>query len=197
MRTLTRRAAFGSASAALLAGCASTVTQTSAQSGIQTAINDANLIIGSTTPAPGTGLEGAYAQFKIANPTAIPAVVDMQVQEAFAEAPSYLAALQQAANASTTAIGANLSGVMSSASQVLNLVEPYIAKLVGAGANPVTLVAMLAFQAAATLIQNMQPVVAQISPIKVGAPKVAPIFVNPDLTPAVARTRLVLGTRAA
>lgn len=184
MNRLTRRAIFGAVSAAALAACGLTGPN------VQQAISDADIIIGSSAPAPGTGLAGAYTTFVAANPGVVPTNVDAQVQSALSAAPGYLNALAVGAAAAVNA--SNLSGVMGVASQILNLIAPYVAALVGS-TSPVTATALLIFKAATTLLPFVQAVIAQLAPIQAaGAPAVPAVFVDPSMTVGQARGLLAL-----
>lgn len=192
MNRLTRRALFGRASFAVVTlavfGCSG-----SAQANVQQAIADAGMIIGSPTPPPGTGLEGAYAALKVLYPTLISQSLDAQIQAAFAQAPTYLTALSGAAAAAGTTAASNLAGIVSIGTQVLNLMGPVITPtiLAAAGSNPAVAAVILAFQAATILMPFVQGVIAQIIPSQATtAVSVPAVFIKPGMTADQARAIL-------
>jgi hypothetical protein len=192
LNRFSRRALFGRATFAIvtlaLFGCSG-----SAQANVQQAITDAGLIIGSPTPTPGTGLEGAYAALKVQYPTLVPASVDQQIQSAFAQAPIFLTALSAGAAAVTSTAASNLSGIISIGTQVLNLLGPVITPtiLAAASGNPLVAAVILAFQAATVLLPFIQGVVSQIAPSQATtAISVPATFVKPGMTADQARAIL-------
>jgi hypothetical protein len=182
------RTATAAAVALVLFGCSG-----SAQANIQQAITDAGLIIGSPTPAPGTGLEGAYAELKVLYPTLVPASIDAQIQAAFAQAPIFLTALSADAATVTSTAASNLAGIISIGTQVLNLMGPVITPtiLAAASGNPLVAAVVLAFQAATVLLPFVQGVVSSIAPSQaVTAISVPAVFVKTGMTADQARAIL-------
>lgn len=188
MNRLTRRALLGKGSAGIVLLALLTRCGVISQADIQQAITDAGLVIGSTTPPPGTGLEGAYAAFKAANPNLVSTAVDAQIQAAFAQCPTYLAALSAAAAATTNAT--NLSALVSVVSQILSILAPIVTPLLAAS-NPAVAGLVIAGQAVTALLPVIQATIAELAPTKAAAaPAVPAIFVNPAMTPATARAKL-------
>lgn len=144
-----------------------------ASANVATAIADANLLIGSATTIPPTGLAGAYATLTATYPTLIPANADADIRNALARAPGYLAVLAPVADAVTNATG--LSKVVSIAIQVVNLVGGVAGAAIAS--NPVLAAVYAGFQAAEVLAPIIQGIADQLSPsTKVGALPVSGAF---------------------
>lgn len=157
-----------------------------ASANVATAIADANLLIGSATTIPPTGLAGAYATLTGLFPKLIPSDTADVINKALAKAPGYLAVLAPVADAVTNATG--LSEVVSIAIQVVNLVGGVAGAAIAS--NPVLAAVYAGFQAAEILAASIQGIADQLSPsTKVGALPVSGAF-RSAMSPDQARAAL-------
>ena len=85
------------------------------------AVTDAQILIGDATQ--GTGLIGAYTQFKAVNPTVVSAAVDQKVQVDYTEAKALLAQVQ--GTASAVAQSQTLAQVLQHGQAIVTVLIPF------------------------------------------------------------------------